>query len=277
MRSNLCVFLAALMSLSAAPLFMMAVVVLCGFAAWSPAATVHYGNDVEFTDLSDHQPDYLLGSKYSVTQPIVLQKAGIIFKDFSAYNAKVGIYTDAGGAPHTLVAETGSFAVMVFAGRTETPLLTTPTIPAGDYWFMAVFDAYASVGISYDDGPQVAYHAHKFNSPLPATFPAPLIYTGHAFNYYLVGETTLSGDYNQNGVVDAADYVVWRKSPSTFGGNPEGYNTWRAQFGQTSGGGAAASMNAVPEPSSLALLALAGLAQLRRRSRSRLLIAQSYR
>ena len=49
----------------------------------------------------------------------------------------------------------------------------------------------------------------------------------------------LAGDYNHNGVVDAADYVLWRKNPSVYGGNPAGYNTWRANFGLTGGSGAA--------------------------------------
>jgi hypothetical protein len=39
------------------------------------------------------------------------------------------------------------------------------------------------------------------------------------------------GDYNENGTVDAADYVVWRNDPDSHGGNPAGYNTWRANFG----------------------------------------------
>jgi PEP-CTERM motif len=270
MRSNLSALLGVLLSLSAAPLLMMAVVVvLCGFAAWSPAAIVHYGNDVEFPDSSDHSPDYLLGSKYTVTQKIVLQKAGITFKDFFNFNAKVGIYTDAGGAPNTLVAETGEFHVMS-PGVTETPLLTTHTIPAGDYWFMAVFDAFMSVGISYGGKAQADYIGHKFNSPLPATFPAPRIYTREAFNYYLVGETTRSGDYNQDGVVDAADYVVWRKD----GGTQAGYEAWRAHFGTSLGSGSGPALPsadplsaAVPEPATLILMFLAAVGWNFRRGR----------
>jgi autotransporter-associated beta strand protein len=72
-----------------------------------------------------------------------------------------------------------------------------------------------------------------------------------------VGQT---GDYNGDGSVNAADYVVWRKSPANYGGNP-GYDLWRANFGQTSGSGAGATADslssAVPEPSPLLLLALA--------------------
>jgi hypothetical protein len=71
-----------------------------------------------------------------------------------------------------------------------------------------------------------------------------------------VGQT---GDYNGDGTVNGGDYVVWRKSPAPYGGNP-GYDLWRASFGQP-GGGASASVDplsgVVPEPSTLWLLALA--------------------
>lgn len=42
-----------------------------------------------------------------------------------------------------------------------------------------------------------------------------------------------SGDYNANGTVDAADYVLWRKNPGAFPVNA--YDTWRANFGATGG------------------------------------------
>ena len=71
----------------------------------------------------------------------------------------------------------------------------------------------------------------------------------------------LQGDFNGDGAVDAADYVVWRKNDGT----QQGYNTWRGHFGQTANSGAAATPNAVPEPSSLALLTLVVPALLRRR------------
>jgi hypothetical protein len=68
----------------------------------------------------------------------------------------------------------------------------------------------------------------------------------------------LPGDFNGDNVVDAADYIVWRKTPNNFGGDPAGYNTWRTHFGQTVGSSAGVSTNAaVPEPATLALLMLA--------------------
>jgi arabinogalactan endo-1,4-beta-galactosidase len=40
---------------------------------------------------------------------------------------------------------------------------------------------------------------------------------------------TLGGDYNGDGQVDAADFVVWRANDGT----PAGYDTWRTKFGAT--------------------------------------------
>ncbi|HEX2475324.1 MAG TPA: PEP-CTERM sorting domain-containing protein [Lacipirellulaceae bacterium] len=63
----------------------------------------------------------------------------------------------------------------------------------------------------------------------------------------------LPGDYNNDGKVDAADYVVWRKRD----GSQAGYNTWRTNFGRTAGSGSAISGTAVPEPGTFVLLAAA--------------------
>ena len=66
--------------------------------------------------------------------------------------------------------------------------------------------------------------------------------------------TPIPGDFNKDGRVDAADYVVWRKGAAA----PTDYDVWRANFGQPSGSGAGASANAaVPEPATVVLLMLA--------------------
>jgi autotransporter-associated beta strand protein len=69
------------------------------------------------------------------------------------------------------------------------------------------------------------------------------------------------GDFNGNGTVDAADYVLWRKggplqneidTPGTVNG--QDYLDWRSQFGKPPGSGSSLSAAAVPEPSTLMLL-----------------------
>ena len=66
----------------------------------------------------------------------------------------------------------------------------------------------------------------------------------------------IPGDFNQDGAVDAADYIVWRKGipPSN---TPTDYNLWHTRFGESLTGGSGASSGVVPEPTSLALLLFA--------------------
>jgi hypothetical protein len=64
----------------------------------------------------------------------------------------------------------------------------------------------------------------------------------------------LPGDFNADGKVDAADYVVWRKNIGT----PAAFNMWRVNFGATaSGAGSFNTLASTPEPSSADLLSLA--------------------
>jgi len=91
----------------------------------------------------------------------------------------------------------------------------------------------------------------------------------------------LIGDYSHNGIVDAADCTVWRKTLGQVGtglaadGNGNGsidigdYSVWRTHFGQTAASGSGASANAaVPEPAALVLLMFAAAGWCVRRSRA---------
>ena len=83
----------------------------------------------------------------------------------------------------------------------------------------------------------------------------------------------IAGDYNGNGSVDTADYILWRNGgplanqvddPNTVNG--QDYTEWRARFGNPGSGSGSSSafppppsaLNAsVPEPTSLALFLIA--------------------
>jgi hypothetical protein len=99
--------------------------------------------------------------------------------------------------------------------------------------------------------------------------PAPLAtladFTGNQFITVSQPTGVVDGDYNANGIVDAADYTVWLDHREASGGPADGngsgtvdqadYTYWKTRFGN-SGTGAS---KAVPEPTT-SLLALLGLA-----------------
>jgi hypothetical protein len=114
---------------------------------------------------------------------------------------------------------------------------------------------------------------------------ASATYKGNAFNnrfpprLYIevsgMGAPALTGDYNGNGSVDAADYVLWRNGGplQNEGASPGAidqadYELWRARFGMGTPTGAAMA-SAVPEPAAclLALLSFVGAGFLGRRVR----------
>jgi hypothetical protein len=81
-----------------------------------------------------------------------------------------------------------------------------------------------------------------------------------------IGEAGLSGDFNEDEKVDAADYIVWRKNVGGTTALPndndlgtpigaEHYDLWRAQFGEVPAPGTGAG-GLVPEPGSFALAAV---------------------
>jgi hypothetical protein len=53
------------------------------------------------------------------------------------------------------------------------------------------------------------------------------------------------GDFNQDGAVDAADYVVWRRGLGTTYSETD-YELWRAHFGDMAGSGAIDPLSSVP-------------------------------
>jgi hypothetical protein len=92
-------------------------------------------------------------------------------------------------------------------------------------------------------------------------------YRNEIINIMNAHPSVLPGDYNNDGKVDDADYIVWRKGLGTTY-SQTAYDVWRAHYGEIAAGagavltasGSVSGGTGVPEPSSLILaLAAAGV------------------
>ncbi len=83
----------------------------------------------------------------------------------------------------------------------------------------------------------------------------------------------LPGDYNQDGAVNAADYIIWRKGLPAADGNNDSivneldYDIWHTNFGTSAPGSGSGQAGTVPEPAAglIAVLALICSSFVRRR------------
>jgi hypothetical protein len=101
---------------------------------------------------------------------------------------------------------------------------------------------------------------HQLRIALGTSTDGAQIYQVDNFRLVTVLPEGVPGDYNNNGAVDAADYVLWREGgplqnevESVGTVTAADYDAWRARFGNTTAG-SGASNPAVPEPAALALL-----------------------
>ncbi len=155
--------------------------------------------------------------------------------------------------------------------------ITNPDKPTGRGYGGLAFDGSVLYGLNVAT-PPAAPHLVTIDSVTGAvTDIASTVIALDAIAFRPATTPGVPGDYNSNGVVDAADYVLWRKGDLAAdgtgpGGVPDGvvdeldYNFWRVRFGETSGGSVTSS--AVPEPTVLGIIAACLLiAPFRRRTR----------
>jgi autotransporter-associated beta strand protein len=159
------------------------------------------------------------------------------------------------------------------------------SLGTGDYTLIMASAAGAYSNLTVD-GSNVITAGLSIGTGLEAYATKSLKLSGNNIVLNIAAAAFLVGDYNGNGTVDAADYVVWRKAQAagaltltnrdlnnTGVVGPADYNSWRANFGKP-GAGAGSSIGAgssVPEPTTtvLAMLAFGALSIARQRCRER--------
>ncbi len=80
----------------------------------------------------------------------------------------------------------------------------------------------------------------------------------------IAGAAGLDGDFDSDGDVDGADFLAWQRGDASGGATPANLTLWENNFGSSA---AVASTGAVPEPTSIVLLGMAGVLSVLRRRR----------
>jgi formylglycine-generating enzyme len=123
------------------------------------------------------------------------------------------------------------------------------------------------------DGTQRILRGGFWDDPSASGFAATFVNAGtpslefNSRGFRVAFRAPIAGDFNNNGVVDAADYVLWRNGgPLANETSPPGivdqadYDAWRAAFGNnTPSSGALLAESTVPEPAAIALIVLGSL------------------
>jgi hypothetical protein len=152
-------------------------------------------------------------------------------------------------------ASTGHLDVFYDGVKIKTQGNTGPGTLAGPWQLRGFADFYDGLGLGavYDSGSRRTEgwldETYIFNRKLT---------DAEVLTLYNIAPPGVPGDYNGNGKVDGADYVLWRNGgpllnevdvPGTV--NAADYTEWRSRFGNPPGSG---SVAAVPEPASLGVL-----------------------
>ena len=181
--------------------------------------------------------------------------------------ANLDLYSSAGSVPGSLVASFTSPSLYLSSLSNTTFTLSNVSLTGNtNYWIVlhAPFGSY-DWGWTSDVSAMSGWASSSNAGGIWSSF------TAQPPQYKITSGLTVNGDYNGNGTVDAADYIVWRQTlGSTSDLRADGYSAgasagvidqadydfWKSNFGRQSGSGSTAGI-AVPEPTSMKLLLVA--------------------
>lgn len=220
------------------------------------------------------------GAQFAATTDIYVVNSGDFAENTSTWQNYIGGTGDA-----ALTSYLASGAITLLGSMAN---VSNPGGAAGSGGVTTFVDAdLNSVVQSWIDGTKPNYGLLLLNSATLGSAPASpndvfARYASHESNSFsgpklIISHAPLNmpGDFNNDGSVDAADYVVWRDSlghvvavGTLADGDRNGridqadYDVWKEHFGDGAGAGQSLSRtdSAVPEPASWALLGLSFLA-----------------
>jgi hypothetical protein len=97
----------------------------------------------------------------------------------------LALYSDVGGAPSALLAETAS--TMISGGPNQILVTSVVPVTAGIYWIVGEYNAPASICVNNSTNNVIESVTIALYGTVPATFGTPTTMTGADINYYVGG------------------------------------------------------------------------------------------
>lgn len=255
-----------------ATLTLSAVTVPTGFTVVSPSPSIPAGGSSTFsirmqtTTVGSKAGDFSFATNVSGMNPYNFRISGVVgVAEITVLAGAVNI-TDGDATPSAT--ELTDFGTVALGGATVTHTFTIRNDGNAVLTFGA-FVAPAGFAVTPPTGSTVSAGATKtftvrLDTATPGVKSGDVSFTNSdsnesPFNFRITGTIPSVGDYDLSHAVDAADFVLWRKTFGTTAPNytgadgngngtvdPLDYNVWRSHFGQSvpgagSGGDAVAS------------------------------------
>jgi hypothetical protein len=134
--------------------------------------------------LNDFPTGQLLGQQVTVSASITLLDLGVVGQAATGASGVLALYSNSGGAPATLMAQTASTAIS--AGANLIPVTNAISVSAGTYWIVGEYSATASICVDTSTSNLIDFVSVAYPT-VPATFGTPRTVTTADINYYLYG------------------------------------------------------------------------------------------
>jgi PEP-CTERM motif len=234
------------------------------------------GNGAKFVDCTNCMFNVRAKLTQLLSTPGVAQHLTIVVKDRQGNDGLGG-----GAGNSTLGADEWDYDLDLSHFNTST--MTTFSIPLSMFTRNLNSSSIGAAPVGFNnsgDGTLANFGLYEFGGSVPGAnvTGGGLLKLEMEYMEIRLPSQVLAGDYNGNGVVDAADYTVWRdklgQSVTIPGDTTPGtvvqadYDVWKNNFGAHAGSGSGAlSVGAVPEPATwlLGLIGFVGAGVLRRR------------
>jgi hypothetical protein len=157
------------------------------------ASAVTFGNTTPFETVSSHSPDFVLGVQVVIPNTITVQSFGLIYGMTgtpASTNAIFGLYSSSptNGFPLSLVAKTNTINLNTAQTYDNISFTTAPTISAGTYWMMALYQSFANPRMSLaNSNSHVCYWSESYANGMPSSAHNVQDYFGQNFNYWVNG------------------------------------------------------------------------------------------